>query len=120
MRGIMIMENLFNFGRQLCETAESAGIKIYSDDKCCRILAWLFTCGGENEQVINSSITMPIFYAQKRLNLLGGEKPNDELLHLLHKYIKSITDYDNPPEWVIELEKEYQIKTHRSKLRSGK
>jgi hypothetical protein len=96
------------------DTALAAGIPIISGDKCCRLLAWLYVCGGENEQtVLDSRLSNALLYAQKRLNLLGGEIPDVELLPVLRGYIQSITDYMNPPEWVLELEKEYGIKPHR-------
>jgi hypothetical protein len=105
-----------DFMAQLYATAESAGLKIISDDKCCRLLAWLHVCGGTNEQtVFDGRLNNALLYAQKRLNLLGGEIPDVELLPVLHEYIKSITDHKNPPEWVLELEKEYDIKVYRGK-----
>jgi hypothetical protein len=101
------------------ETALSAGIPILSGDKCCRILAWLYVYGGGNEQVIEGRLNAAIQYAQKRLNLLGGEIPDLELLPILQGYIKSIADYHNPPEWVNELEAEYKIKSYHKKLFGG-
>jgi hypothetical protein len=96
-------------------TAGLAALKIIPDDKCCQLLAWLYVYGGGNEQVLNHHISDMIFYAQGRLNLLGGETPDVGLLPVLQGYVKSLTDgnYNNPPEWVIELEKEYGIKPQR-------
>ena len=112
------------FCMQFFRTAGLAGLKIIPDDKCCRLLAWLYVYGGENEQVIDSRISNAIFYAQGRLNLLGGETPDVALLPVLQGYIKDIIGdhsyskndiYNNPPEWIVELEKEYGIKPHRGK-----
>jgi hypothetical protein len=105
---------------------EITGMKIISDDLCCRILAYLYTYGGGNESVVfNDRLRTDIFEAQKRLNLNpidGTPVPNAELLPVLQDYIKSITnaneyefwlgnrEYETPPEWVIELEKRYNIK----------
>jgi hypothetical protein len=105
---------------------EITGMKIISDDLCCRILAYLYTYGGGNESVtFNDRLRTDIFEAQKRLNLNpidGDPVPNAELLPVLQDYIKSITnaneyefwlgnrEYETPPEWVIELEKRYNIK----------
>jgi hypothetical protein len=109
--------------RELYQTAATAGLPIIpglTDDKCCQLLAWLLIYGGANEQVVfDSKVTSAIFYAQARLNLFGGERVNIDLLPVLQNYIKSIANkfgvpYDNVPEWVIELEKEYSIKPHRS------
>jgi hypothetical protein len=41
-----------DFRAQLYAAAESAGLKILTDDKCCRLLAWLHVCGGTNEQTV--------------------------------------------------------------------
>jgi hypothetical protein len=69
-----------------------------------------------------------LFFTPKgRLNLLDGEKSNAELLSILWEYIKDITGedminffinpenakYNNLPEWIITLEKEFSIKPHR-------
>jgi hypothetical protein len=111
---------------QLYAAAESVGMKIVSDDLCCRVLAYLYTYGGGNEMVVfNDRLRADIFEAQKRLNLNpidGDPRPNAELLPVLQDYIKSITggderefwlgnrEHETPPEWVIELEKRYKIK----------
>lgn len=105
--------------RQLYQTAASAGLSIIpglDDDKCCRLMAYLYVYGGSNEQmVLDSRITSAIFYAQARLNIFGGERPTVECVQGIQSYIKSITDFDNPPDWVLVLEKEYGIKSYRSK-----
>jgi hypothetical protein len=108
------MNTMNDFREQLYAAAESAGLKIISDDKCCRLLAWLYVYGGGNEQpVIDGRLRNMFLSAQRRLNLLGGERPDVELLPVLQEYINSITDYKNPLEWVLELEKEYNMKAYR-------
>jgi hypothetical protein len=109
------MDDMPGFRMQLFLTAGLADLKIFPDDKCCRILAWLYVYGGENEQVLDNRLSDAVFYAQGRLNLLGGETPEIKLVSLLQGYVKSVEDYNNPPEWVISLEKEYGIKPHRGK-----
>jgi hypothetical protein len=100
--------------KSLHETALSAGIPIISGDKCCRLLAWLYIYGGGQEQVVfDERLNTDIVYAQKRLNVMGGKIPDTELAPILQSYIKSVTDYGNPPEWVYELEKEYGIKAYQ-------
>jgi hypothetical protein len=117
------MRDLLN---QFYETAANAGLKVISDDYCCRLLAWLYVYGGGKERTTDGGImTAHIFYAQKRLNLFGGEKPN-RLIFLMQKYVREITGdneaaflteggkegYDqfrNPPEWVDQLEEKYGV-----------
>jgi hypothetical protein len=108
------------FRRAFYITAAEAGLKIIPDDKCCRLLAWLYGYDGENEQV--SEVSDTIFYAQCRLNLFSEEQPNPALLPILLGYLKDraggdfdIDKYNNPPAWVIDLEKEYGLKPHREK-----
>jgi hypothetical protein len=120
-----------NFRREFYTSAGLASLKIIPDDKCCRLLAWLYIYGGGNEQVLDGRVSDAIFYAQGRLNLLGGEKPDADLLSVLQGYIKELTGdnpldffcnpknekYNDPPSWVIDLEKEFGMKPHRG---SGK
>jgi hypothetical protein len=120
------MNDMSDFRMQFYVTAGLTGLKIIPDDKCCRLLAWLYVYGGENEQVLDGRVSSAIFYAQGRLNLLGEEKPNADLLPALQGYIKDLTGdspldffgnqknekYHNPPAWVIELEKEFGLKPH--------
>ena len=99
--------------RQFYETALPVGIPVISGDKCCQILAWLFIYGGANEQtIINERLRDSILYAQRRLNINGGELPDKELVPVLQSYIKSVVDWVKPPDWVLELEKEFGIKPY--------
>jgi hypothetical protein len=114
-----------NLRRDFYITAAKMGLKVLSamsDDKCCRLLAWLYVYGAAHENVIYGRLSGAVFYAQGRLNLFGGEIPNAELLPILRGYIKDIdtTDIDkhnDPPEWVVSLEQEFGLKPHREKPR---
>jgi hypothetical protein len=47
---------------QLYATIASAGMKIISDDLCCRILAYVYTYGGGNEMLVfNDTICSAVF-----------------------------------------------------------
>jgi hypothetical protein len=97
--------------RTFYDTAFCAGLPVISGDECCRLLAWLYVYGGGREEcVLNANLREPIFYAQKRLNIFGGEHPDAELLPIFQQYIRSISDFRAPPDWVVELEKKYKIK----------
>ena len=96
-------------------TAESAGIKIVSDDKCCRLLAWLYVHGGGNESTtINLKLNADIHEAQKRLNLYGGERVNVELLPTLQEYIRQAESSN--PDWIAELCKYYGLNLNMSRV----
>lgn len=98
-----------NLYEQLLATAEQADLKIVSDDKCCRLLAWLYAYGGGNEAVtMNMKLNRDILTAQKRLNLFGGEKVNKELLPKLQEYIKQVEPIvqlksKEHPQWVYDI-----------------
>ena len=99
------------FMKQLYDTAFNTDIPIIPNDKCCRLLAWLLIYGVNYEGVtMDIKLNNAIRYAQKRLNIIGGKRPDPELLPIFQDYVKSVPDYKNPPVWVVELEKEYDIK----------
>jgi tRNA(Ile2) C34 agmatinyltransferase TiaS len=101
--------------KKMLLTAESAGIKIVSDDKCCRLLAWLYVHGGGNEAVtVNLKLNADILEAQKRLNLYGGERVNVELLPTLQEYIRQAESSN--PDWIAELCKYYGLNLNMSKV----
>ncbi len=101
--------------KAMLETAAQCGMKIVSDDKCCRILAWLYVHGGGNESTtVNLKLNADIHEAQKRLNLYGGEKVNTELLPTLQEYIKEAETSN--PQWVADLCKYYGLNLNMSKI----
>ena len=102
--------------QRMYNTALAFDLEIISGDKCCQLLAWTSVYGGGHEQIVlDERLSNAVLYAQQRLNINGGEIPNLELVPIMLDYIKSVTDFDNPPNWVIKLEKEYNIKAYRSK-----
>lgn len=108
-------EQQINDYKAMLATAEQCGIKIISDDKCCRILAWLLVHGGGNESTtINLKLNTDILVAQKRLNLFGGERPNKDLLPKLQEYIKQAEAYN--PWWIEDLCKYYGLNLNMSKI----
>ena len=106
--------------KQLLSTAESAGLKVISDERCCQLLAWVYHIGGFTEESThNVKLRESIFTAQRRLNILGGEKPNQELLPIFQKYNKElecfIKEKIDKPQWLIDLEKEYGLRSYNNK-----
>ena len=99
---------------KLAATAEQCGLKIISDDFCCKLLAWIYMFGAERETVVyNTKLKSDILSARRRLNIFGGEIPSKELLGKLKGYIKECGDYFKPnrPQWVDEIDSRYNIKT---------
>lgn len=107
------MNNLY---QQWVDTLQSANIKPLADDTCCKLLAIISVFGGEKEAVIlNTKLHTDILYAQKRLNLFGGEIPNAELIPLLQQYIHELEPDKTriertKPLWAIELLEKYGVK----------
>jgi hypothetical protein len=101
--------------KAMLDTASQCGIKIVSDDKCCRLLAWLYVHGGGNEAAtVNLKLNADILEAQKRLNLYGGERANIELLPKLQEYIKEAQTSN--PKWIAELCQYYGLNLNMSKI----
>lgn len=99
---------------KLMATASQCGLKIISDDFCCKLLAWLYMFGAETEMVTyNVKLRTDILEAQKRLNVFGGEIPQSGLAEKLRGYIKECGEYFKPnrPEWINEIDKRYNITT---------
>ena len=60
----------FDDYEKLVATAEQCGLKIISDDFCCKLLAWVYMFGAEMEIVTyNVKLRTDISSAQKRLNI---------------------------------------------------
>lgn len=97
---------------KLMATARECGLKIISDDFCCKLLAWLYVFGAETEMVTyNVKLRTDIQEAQKRLNVFGGEIPDKKLAGKLRSYMKECGDYFKPsrPAWADEIEIRYGL-----------
>ena len=93
---------------KLMATSELAGLKIISDDWCCKLLAWLLVYGGGNESVVQSNMLfVDIITAQTRLNIKGGEMPDSELFLVMKKYVDEIKLKE--VMWIEEIESKYNI-----------
>lgn len=75
------------------KSLENVGVKPLSDDTCCRILAILYVFGGGDEAFThNKKLLTDIQYAQRRLNLVGGEIPNGDLCEIMNDYVKELKE----------------------------
>lgn len=93
---------------RLIKTAEQCGIKILTDDFCCKLLAWVYVKGGYTESTIyNVKLRTDILAAQKRLNIFGSEIPNSDLCKKLKIYIKELEE--NKSEWLDDFNKKYGL-----------
>ena len=79
---------------KLINTCECAGISFMSLDTCCRLLAIVHTIGGYYEIFTHhTKLLLDIKYAQRRLNIFGGEIPDKEGVLLLKQYINELESY---------------------------
>ena len=85
--------------RNMIMTCENAGIQFMSLDTCCRLLGIVHTLGGNNEIFTHHyKLLEDVRYAQRRLNIFGGEIPDAEGIPLLKQYIYELeTYYANAP-----------------------
>ena len=104
---------------QWLESCLQVGIPALSVDTCARILAIIGIIGGSMEAFThNKKLIAEWKYAQKKLNILGGETPDKEGSELMRKYYNELKDYyetapkndesSSPlavihPEWVVDL-----------------
>jgi len=103
------MENVLT---EFYEAFHNAGIQPISDDNCCKLMAWVYRYGGANEAVVyNVRLNAAIMYAQKRLNIVGGEIPNAELFPILQTYMQQVKDFksDSHPDWAYEICDKYNL-----------
>lgn len=101
--------------QQWGDTLQCARIKPLSDSTCCKLLAILYVFGGSREEFTHhSKFLADIDYAQKRLNISGGEIPDQELVSELQKYIHELTPDGiqgewRKPQWALALMSRYDI-----------
>lgn len=84
---------------QWIDACLEAGIPALRPDTCCRLMAILHTLGASMECFTQDrKILADVRYAQKRLNLLGGETPDPEWLPVLQGYVRELEEfYNNAP-----------------------
>ena len=92
---------------RLMETAAEFGLKVISDDMCCKVLAWLYVLGGGYEVSYNTKLLADIEYAQRRINLFGGETPDAALCKLLQTRVKELKK--KQADWIGEIKERYQL-----------
>ena len=104
-----------NLYQSILEAALNADLQVLSDEKCCQLMAWVLDIGGYTEESThNIKLKTDILYAQKRLNILGGEIPTPENIPMIKKYHKELIAYLNEeiekPQWLIDLEGYYKLR----------
>lgn len=107
---------------QWLESCLQVGIPAISTDTCARLLAIIGVIGGSMEAFThNMKLVAEWKYAQKKLNVLGGETPDEEGARLMRRYYHELNDYYNNatkneesespfavihPNWVVNMMKE--------------
>ena len=92
---------------QWVKTLEQIELKPISDDKACKILAWVYYFGGQYEVNYNVKLKTDIEYAQRRLNIFGSETLNAELCQELKQRIKEIEN--KSADWLEDIKIFYEL-----------
>ncbi len=105
-----------DFMRKMSATMAEAGLRIISDDHCCRLLAITYVFGGGNEAFThNLKLLRHIFYAQKHCNVEGGNIVAAEHVVLIQKYtkelIKDIIKFDKKRKSLTKSDKEIELES---------
>lgn len=100
---------------RLLETAAECGLKIVSDDTCCKVLAWLYVLGGGYEVSYNTKLLADIRYAQKRINIFGSETPDATLCELLQMRVKELEK--KQADWISEIKERYKLPEYAVRLK---
>lgn len=100
--------------QQLNDAFKSVGVNMLSDDTCCKVLAYLYVMGGGNEAVVyNTKLNTDIKIAQDRMNLHGGEIPNEEVLPLLRQRIFELDTFQEDCVWLPHFLFRYGMKINK-------
>lgn len=108
--------------QQWLDSCREIGLPALSTDSCARLLAIVGVIGGSMEAFThNEKLIAEWKYAQQKLNVLGGETPDEEGVLLIRKYYSELKNYyknapkneesESPvavihPQWVVNFMKE--------------
>lgn len=101
--------------QQWIDSLQCARIKPLADSTCCKLLAILYIFGGSREEFTHhDKFLADISYAQKRLNISGGEIPDQKLIPELQKYVNELIPDGiqgewRKPQWALALMSRYDI-----------
>lgn len=71
-------------------------------------MAWLLTEGGQFEVNYNTKLMADLKFAQKQLNIIGGENPSKTTRQEIRKYAKEIEN--GKAFWLNDLLERYGVK----------
>lgn len=104
------MNNSSNLMLQFEEALNQIGASMMTDDFACKLLAWLNVIGGYTElTVINPAVNGGIQIAQKKLNIYGGEIPNQRLMPMLLQRIQELKSFQEETTWLDEIYDRYPV-----------
>lgn len=101
--------------QQWIDALQCARIKPLADSTCCKLLAILYVFGGSREEFTHhDKFLADISYAQKCLNISGGEITDKKLTPTLQKYINELAPDGiqgewRKPQWALALMSRYDI-----------
>lgn len=92
--------------RQMLDACQQIGVKMLSDDTCCRLLAVAFKFGDESA-VYSEIMRMDIREAQARAGLLPGAVPDEAMIWEVKRYANQIER--KRAGWLSELGERYGV-----------
>ncbi len=92
--------------RQMQNACHQIGVKILSDDTCCRLLAVVFKFGDESA-VYSEIMRMDIREAQARAGILPGMVPDEAMIWKVKRYGNQIER--GCADWLAGLEARYGV-----------
>lgn len=90
------------------KTFENVGISPLKKETCYKLMAWLLTEGGQVEVNYNTKLMSDLKFAQKQLNIVGGENPTKTTRQEIKKYTKEIEN--GKATWLKDLLEKYGVK----------
>lgn len=95
--------------RQVDEASLAAGMNIYPDDLCGKLLAYVGEVGDE-QAVLILGFHAAIMAAARRFDFKTGGFPKPEHIALITKYRKEIASGEAEKSWLPELRSRYGLK----------
>jgi len=108
-----MIEQTAKLARDLEQSLNAIGCSMMNNDFAAKLLAYVYVCGGSNENITHhEGIVAGINIAQRKFNLHGGEIPKAEGVILIKEYVRELeTAIENEEkcEWIDEIEKRYNL-----------
>ncbi len=105
----------FQFYLATLRTADAVDMAVVKKDDLARAMAILYECGNNELMTHSYKFMAEMQFAQEKYHIQGGERPDQNFINLVKRYIREIEIYqdqlDGFPDWAHRLMKErYGVK----------